>query len=205
MSAKPGVLIAFEGLDGCGKSTQITRLADRLGHDRDVLVLREPGSTPLGEQVRGLLLDGDAIGARSEMLLYMAARAELYERTILPALEAGQTVLLDRSHYSTAAYQGYGLGLDVDGILRIADEVICGRAPDRVVLVAVAVATSAERLAHGGAPDRIERRGTAYFERVAAGFAALAEREPERFVTVDGTPPPDDVEQSIREALDGVV
>lgn len=205
---RPGALVAFEGLDGCGKSTQITRLAARLRRDdpgREVLVLREPGSTPLGESVRGLLLDGDAIGARAEMLLYMAARAELYERTVLPALDRGATVLLDRSHYSTLAYQGHGLGLDVDVILATARFAIGGRDPDRVVLVEVDVDTAAARLAGGAAPDRIERRGREYFERVAAGFGELARRDPGRFVVVDGTAPADDVTRAVDEALADVV
>lgn len=207
MTADGGLLIAFEGLDGCGKSTQIRRLAERLASDssREVLVLREPGSTPLGEQVRGILLDGDAIGSRSEMLLYMAARAELYERTVLPALARGATVLLDRSHYSTAAYQGHGLGLDVDAILSIARLAIGGRDPDRVVLVDVPVTVAEQRLAGGAAPDRIERRGRAYFERVASGFADLARREPERFAVVDGTLAEDDVARAVDEALADVV
>ena len=178
------LLIAFEGLDGCGKGTQLDRLEARLrARGARVRRLREPGGTPLGESVRELLLHGGAMGALPEALLYMAARAELYERVVLPALAAGEAVLLDRSQYSTAAYQGAGLGLPLDDILALADKAVRGRWPDRVVLLDLDPAAAAARLSAG--KDRIESRDAAYFARVAQGFRALAAREPRRFRVVD--------------------
>ena len=199
-----GLLLAFEGLDGCGKSTQIARLEQRLrGAGVRVRALREPGGTELGEAVRDLLLRGGHITPQAEMLLYMAARAELYERVVLPALAAGETVLLDRSQYSTAAYQGAGLGLPVDGILALAERAVGGRWPERVVLLDLDPAVARARLPEH--KDRIESRDAAYFQRVAQGFRALAAREPARFRVVDARGTPDEVAARVAAALADVL
>lgn len=199
-----GLLLAFEGLDGCGKSTQLARLERRLAAaGRRVRALREPGGTGLGEAVRGVLLRDGAMGARAEMLLYMAARAELYERVVLPALAAGETVLLDRSQYSTAAYQGAGLGLPVEEILALSDQVVRGRWPDRVLVLELEPAAALARLPAGR--DRIERRDEAYFARVAGGFRALAAREPERLRLVDARGTPEEVAARVAAALADVL
>lgn len=201
---KPGLLVAFEGLDGTGKTTQLARLEARLrARHAPVLPLREPGTTRLGEAVRGLLLQGGDISPVAETLLYMAARAELYERIVLPALSAGQIVLLDRSQYSTAAYQGAGLQLPMDDILQLADKVVRGRWPDRVLLFRMDPATARARLPDG--KDRIESRDPAYFERVARGFEHLARREPQRFRDVDAQGTPEEVEGRVRAALADVL
>ncbi|MGQ0552078.1 MAG: dTMP kinase [Planctomycetota bacterium] len=208
-SSRSGLLIAFEGLDGCGKSTQLERcarwLAGRLA--TPPLRVREPGGTPLGEAVRALLLAEGAITPQAEMLLYMACRAELYERVVLPALARGETVLLDRSHYSTAAYQGAGLGLDLPGILELARLATGGRPPDRVLLFELPAAAAAGRLAGRAEPrrDRIEARDAEYFERVAAGYRALARAEPERFVVLDAQRSPEAIEEAVRKALADVL
>ena len=199
-----GLLLAFEGLDGCGKSTQIERLHQRLqAAGVRVRALREPGGTELGEAVRDLLLHGGARTPQAEMLLYMAARAELYERVVLPALAAGETVLLDRSQYSTAAYQGAGLGLPVDGILSLAEHAVGGRWPERVVLLDLDPAAARARLPES--KDRIESRDAAYFLRVAQGFRALAAREPARFRVVDARGNPDEVAARVAAALADVL
>ena len=208
-STGAGLLVAFEGLDGCGKGTQIERCAEWLrarAPARTVRVLRERGGTELGERVRELLLHGGPISPRAEMLLYMAARAELYAREVLPALERGEAVLLDRSHYSTAAYQGHGLGLSVEGILDLARAATRDRAPNRVVLLDLEPAQAAARLAAraGAGPDRIERRDPDYFRRVAEGFRDLARREPARFRVVPAVGSPDEVAARVKEALDDV-
>ena len=201
---KAGLLLAFEGLDGCGKSTQVARLQQRLAAaGARVRTLREPGGTELGEAVRDLLLRGGAITPQAEMLLYMAARAELYERVVLPALAAGETVLLDRSQYSTAAYQGAGLGLPVDGILALAERAVGGRWPERVVLLELDPQAARARLPAG--KDRIERREPAYFARVAQGFRELAAREPARFRVVDARGTPDEVAARVGAALADVL
>jgi dTMP kinase len=202
-----GLSLALEGIDGCGKSTQSTRLIAWLrGRDpaREVTLVREPGATILGERVRELLLQGDEIGPLSEMLLYMASRAELYERVVAPAVESGGIVLLDRSYFSTAAYQGAGLGLDLPRILDLSDWVTGGLAPDRVVLLRLDPEQAAARLA-GGDDDRIESRDGAYFARVAAGYDALVAAEPGRFLVVDATQDEDAVFAAITEGLGDLV
>jgi dTMP kinase len=209
-----GRLLAFEGIDGCGKTTQARLMQDWLAEQQpecNTQLLREPGGTPVGEAVRELLLSGGAIGARTEMLLYMAARAELYERVVLPALAAGDTVLVDRSLYSTAAYQGDGLGLDEADILVVGRQATAGRLPDRVVLLDIDPEVAEARLGArdpedgGGDADRIEARGQAYFGRVAGAYRRLAAEDPGRFVVVNADGLPDDVASAVREALSDVL
>lgn len=205
MVAGPGLLLAFEGVDGCGKSTQIGRMVKWLvaaRPERPVTALREPGGTPLGEAVRALLLDGGEITARTETLLYMSARAELYERHVLPALARDEVVLLDRSHYSTAAYQGAGLGVDIERILDLAGWLNEGREPDRVIVLELPESVA---MARRGPADRIEQRDLAYFARVAEAFRSLATRWPERFVMIDASGSEDTVAARVLEALIDVV
>lgn len=215
MVSRQGLLLAFEGLDGSGKSTQVQLCADWLAQrpareraSSRPLVLREPGATPLGESIRALLLGERAMGALSETLLYQVARAELYEHVVLPALERGETVLLDRSHYSTWAYQGAGLGVDQAMIEQVTRIVTRGRLPDRVVLLELPPELAVARLARRteGAPgDRIEQRDTAFFARVAAGYRQLAQAEPQRFTVVDGSGTAATVARAVQEALADVV
>ena len=184
-----GRSLALEGIDGCGKSTQLVRLLDWLAREHpalEVLAVREPGATALGERVRELLLRGADMGPMAEMLLYMACRAELYETVVEPALRRGAFVLLDRSYYSTVAYQGAGLGLDQDRILELAGWVTRDRAPDRVVVLRLTPQEAQARRAHQvDAADRIEARDPHYFERVVAAYDALALHEPARFRVLD--------------------
>ncbi len=197
------MLIALEGIDGCGKTTQARRLRDWIAAtdpDRAVHLFREPGDTALGEAVRSILLDGGPWSPQAEMLLYMAARAELYARRIRPALASGDVVLVDRSSYSTAAYQGAGLGLDAGAILRLGREATGGAWPDRVLWLKVSIETSLARRA-GRAADRIESRDEAYFRRVSDAYAGFAAAEPERFVVLDGEADPDRVEHEVRAAV----
>lgn len=230
-STRPGLLIAFEGIDGCGKSTQIARCRAWLAEHaaRSVEVLREPGGTDLGEHVREWLLHGENRDPLTEMLLYMASRAELYRARVLPLLDAGAVVLLDRSHYSTAAYQGAGLGLDEARIFDLAAWATGGRRPDRVVWLDLPVAAAEDRRraaarhreagtrAAGGVPsrdphdaapagdDRIERRGRAYFERVVAAYRRYAADDPARWLVLDATASVEDVAARIREDLSDVL
>lgn len=202
-----GVLITFEGGEGCGKSTQIALLARRLeAADLVVRVLREPGATAVGEAVRSILLapEHDEMDPHAELLLYEAARAQLVAEVIEPALEAGEIVLLDRFYDSTTAYQGYGRGLPLDEVARLNAFATAGLVPDRTVVLDVDVATGLARAATTGAPDRLEREAVAFHERVRAGFLAIAAAERERVVVVDATAPVGEVAERVSAALRGV-
>jgi len=186
------VFITFEGIEGCGKSTQLARLAEALrSHGRRVTVTREPGGTRVGERIRGLLVDAATpeLAPVTELLLYLADRAQHVREIIAPALADGQVVLCDRFSDSTIAYQGYGRGGDVAAIRRL-DEMARGECrPNLTFLLDCPVALGLERARRrAGAiarQDPLEREPEAFHERVQAGFTALAHAEPQRFVIVD--------------------
>ncbi len=185
-SGLEGVFITFEGLDGCGKSTQMEMLAAAL-RERGyvVLVTREPGGTGLGEAVRDVLLDPryHGMSARSEALLYAAARAHLVEQVIRPALADGQVVLCDRYLDSSLAYQGYGRGLGADDIITLnvwATECLF---PDLTLFLDLDDAVRGTRLA--AVPDRLEAEDEAFHQRVGRGFRELLELHPHRIRRVD--------------------
>ncbi len=200
-SPSRGWLIAFEGVEGAGKSTQVELLRQALekaGHR--VVSTREPGGTPLGEQVRSILLDpASALDARTEALLFAAARAQLVERVIRPALERDEVVLCDRYVDSSLAYQGAARGLGLEPIAAINGFATDGLLPDLVVLLRL---DPAEGLARGrGSRDRIERQDLEFHQRVARGFLDLAAADPERFVVIDAAAPPDRVAAEVRAAV----
>ncbi len=171
-----GRLIVFEGGEGAGKSTQLARLASRLtAAGVRVARFREPGGTPLGDEIRRLLLDpAGQMSPRAEALLFMASRAELVERALRPALESGMCVLLDRFFLSTYAYQMGGRGLP-DADVRAANGVAThGLVPDVTVLLTVAPGDGLQRAAKRGAADRMENSGDEFHARVAASFARFA-------------------------------
>ena len=178
-----GRLIALEGIDGCGKSTQAQMLATRLG----ALLTFEPGATTLGRSLRHLLLDPDLppLTERAEALLMAADRAQHVAEEVGPILETGRWVVTDRFSGSTLAYQGYGRGMDVSELGRLVAWATGGLRPDLTVLIDVPVALAKGRLA-GGRDDRFEALGTPFFERVADGFHRLATGDPETWVVVDG-------------------
>ena len=200
-----GLLISFEGVDGCGKSTQVARLAQRLtaaGHD--VIVVREPGGTTIGERVRALVLDPEAgvVDPAAEALLYAASRAQLVSDVIEPALAAGRVVIVDRYVDSSLAYQGAGRGLGVDAVLEANLLATRGRLPDLTLLLEAPLAIAAERRRVAGEPgDRIELAGNDFFERVHAAYGELAERWPRRIQRIDATPAPDAVASAIALAV----
>jgi len=191
-------LIAFEGGEGSGKSTQAGRLARRLG----AVLTREPGGTPLGERIRAVVLDPSAglVDPRAEALLMAAARAQHVADVIAPALERGETVVTDRYIGSSLAYQGFGHGLDVDELATLSDWATGGRPADLVILLSVPSDVAATRLQRP--IDRMERLGKRFHRRVADGFAALAERDPERWRVVDGVGDIDEVATRVDAAYD---
>ena len=170
------VLIVFEGPEGAGKSTQLRLFAEWLtAHGGDVLALREPGGTVLGDEIRRILLDPESdITAHAEALLFMASRAELVERVLRPALSRGAIVLLDRFFLSTYAYQGAGRGLADDEIVAANRLATGGLTPDLTVLLALPAQEGLARVARRGAHDRIERMREGFHERVTAAFEQFA-------------------------------
>jgi dTMP kinase len=194
------MFVSFEGLDGSGKSTQVERLREALAASgREVVALREPGGTALGEQLRELVLHGDEMTPWAEALLYAAARAELVAEVIRPALERGADVLVDRYLDSSVAYQGVGRGLGLDEVLELNLLAVGGLLPDRTFVLAVDPARSLARV--GARPDRIERADVVFHERVSVGYEELAARFPERIVVLDGSLGPGELAERIQGEL----
>ena len=190
MSGRRGRLIAFEGGEASGKSTQARLLADRRG----AVLTREPGATELGRRIRALVLDPGAggLGARAEALLLAADRAQHVHEVVGPALAEGRDVVTDRFSGSTLAYQGYGRGLDLADLAWLSTWSCEGLEPDLVVLLDVP-AHLADARQQGRQLDRLEATGDSFHERVRAGYLALAAADPARWVVVDGTAPEDEV------------
>ena len=184
-------LIVLDGIDGCGKSTQIERLAVRLRErGQQPLRLREPGGTILGEQVRALLLDKATVACpTAELFGYLTARAQLCHSVIAPALAEKRVVLLDRFWYATMAFQVYGLGLDPLGVRAAIDLAVGGVKADVAVWLRLDPTESVRRRAAARGEDRIEARGLAYQQRVHAGYAAMAAAG--ELVIVDAARTPD--------------
>jgi len=200
-----GRLIALEGIDGCGKSTQTRMLVERLGVDSDLAPVAtfEPGATPLGASLRGLLLgrDGAPVAPRAEALLMAGDRAQHVADVIAPALQAGQWVVTDRYCASTLAYQGYGRGLDLMELEEIVGWATGGLRPDLTVLFNLPVAVAAARRQADG-EDRMEAEGLAFQQRVADGFLALAARGPDPWLVVDATDPVERVAALVWDAVE---
>jgi len=204
-----GKFITFEGGEGCGKSTQVQRLKAALEQKGvQVLLTREPGGTRLAELIRSLLKDEaeDPPCDRAELLLFLAARAQLVKNVIRPALAAGTWVVSDRFSDSTLAYQGYGRGLPLD-VIRAANDFACeGLKPDRTILLDVDPVTSRARMRGREAStntkaDRIERAGDDFHARLRKGFLELAAAEPSRIVTIDASGTEDDVWERVWKSL----
>jgi dTMP kinase len=193
------MFVTFEGVDGSGKSTQAALLTEHLASlGREVVATREPGGTPLGESIRGLLLDGADPAPWSEAALFAAARAELAERVIRPALAAGAAVVCDRFLDSSLAYQGVARGLGIDRVLEL-NVAISDLTPDRTFVLEVDPETAAARA--GSSPDRIEREDGAFRAAVAEGYRQLADRFPDRIVVLDGSLAAAELAARVREVL----
>jgi len=211
MANMSGLFITFEGPEAGGKSTQASKLVQRLRADGyEVLTTREPGGTPTGEAIRGILQHdtaGESPCAESETLLFEASRAQLVRNVIRPALQRGAIVVCDRFADSTTAYQGYGRGFDIDQVLSINDFALGGTDPDITILIDIDVKEGFKRLERrnaetGAAHDRMERESLDFHERVHAGYHELAKRFPGRFAIVDGRADEESVHRAVWQTIE---
>jgi len=193
--------ITFEGVDGAGKSTHLAWFADALkqrGHD--VVVTREPGGTPLGEQLREILLN-QPMNIGTEALLMFAARLEHIEQVIKPALSADKWVISDRFSDASFAYQGGGRGLDWDKLSQLEQWVHPDLQPDRTLFFDVPVEVARQRLANNISLDRFEQEQADFFERVRAGYHKRVRQNPQRYIVIDAAQPMDAVKQKLEEIV----
>ncbi|MGO8678559.1 MAG: dTMP kinase [Limisphaerales bacterium] len=206
-----GSLITFEGTEGSGKSTQLSLLEKRLlGQGWSVRAVREPGGTPIGEEIRHTLKHSaanEAMTAEAELLLMNASRAQLVREVIRPALAKGQMVLCDRFYDSTTAYQGYGRGLDLKVIDRVIEFAVGETRPDLTLLLLVPPDVSAARLLARQSTmpfvrDRLEEADASFFERVARGYRVMAAAEPRRVKLIDAAGRPEEVQEAVWRAVE---
>jgi dTMP kinase len=201
-----GRFIVVEGIDGSGKSTVASRIADELTRrGRNVVRTREPGGTPLSEKIRALLLDAknSEMVPFTELFLYMASRAQLVDELIRPSLREGIDVVCDRYYYSTAAYQGAAGRVGIPVVLAVAEKIAKFEKPDLVAILDVDPAVAQKR--DGIRNDRVESKGLAYQKRVRAGFLKLAKRDRRRIRVVDASRPADKVFDDVWKAVDRVL
>ncbi len=202
---KKNYFITFEGAEGSGKSTQIKAAAKFLkSKGYDVVLLREPGGTKVSEAIREILLnkDNSAMCPQTELLLYLAARAQIINEKILPALKKGKIVICDRYEDSTLAYQGYGRGFSIDSILKVSKDLVRGSVvPNLTFLLDIDPAKGMKR---GGRHDRMERQSLAFHRKVRNGFLKLAAKNKKRFTVIDSSKPIDDVTQKVTGKLKNV-
>jgi len=194
------MFVTFEGVDGSGKSTQARLLAERLrSENREVVLTREPGGTEAGERIRELLLHGEGLAPWAEASLFAAARAQLVDEVIRPALARGADVVSDRYLDSSLAYQGIARGLGVERVLELNLLATSGLLPDRTFLLVLPADEAAGR--REGEPDRIESEGTAFAEEVDRAYREIALVFSKRIVLVDGRANPEDIAEIVRGQL----
>ena len=200
-----GLFITFEGTDGAGKTTQIERLtADLRQAGYDVCLTREPGGTPISEQIRDMLLNPDhsEMAATTELLLYAASRAQHVSEVIKPALEAGKVVISSRFADATVVYQGYGRGLDLERISRLNRIATDGVTPDVTFVLDLPVEIGLQRVQNSrGGLDRLEREKIEFHRRLREGYQTIARQEPQRLKIIDAQVSPEQVYTQIQEAI----
>ena len=194
------MFFSFDGIDGVGKTTQINLFCDwlkQLGHE--VVTCRDPGSTPLGESIRDILLKSESmpIHRRSEMLLYMAARAQLIEEIIVPAQARGKTVVCDRFLLANIVYQGYAGGIDIDSIRQVGEVATCNIQPKLTFLLDMSVEDAIGRM--NRTLDRMESQGTDFMRRVRRGFLTEAENRPDTIAVIDAARDVETIQSEIRQ------
>jgi dTMP kinase len=197
------LFVTFEGPEGSGKTTQMPLLEEYLkGRGYSVLCAREPGGTPIGEQIRAIILSRDnrSMGDEAEVLLFSAARAQIVAQVIRPALASGAIVLCDRYADSTLAYQGYGLGLDLDALRTITHFATGGLVPDLTFYIDVPVELGLARRRRGEM-NRLDEKEVAYHARVREGYLKMARAEPRRWIVVDGSQSPGHVQRELRAGM----
>jgi len=198
------VFITFEGSEGCGKSSQVARLSDFLHQQGyDILTTREPGGTPISEQIRVIIsnLKNTEMQQRTEILLFQASRAQLVEQVIRPHLAKGGVVLSDRYADSTLAYQGFGYERDLTPLRALIQFATGGLKPDLTLLLDVDVEVGLKRRAHGGEWNRLDALQLEFYQRVRQGYFQLVEEEPERWIVIDAMQPFEQVQQAIRQVV----
>ncbi|WP_169735992.1 dTMP kinase [Intrasporangium chromatireducens] len=202
-STAPGWFICFEGGDGAGKTTQVRLLTEALERrGLQVLVTREPGGTPLGAQIRNLVLHGDHVAPRAEALLFAADKAHHVAELIRPALDEGRVVITDRYTDSSIAYQGAGRDLGADEIRRLQQWAVGGLFPDLTIILDVTPEVGRAR--RGDVHDRLESEADDFHAAVRQGFLDLAARDPERYLVVDAGLPPEQIAARVLGRLDAL-
>jgi dTMP kinase len=198
------MFITLEGTEGCGKTTQVAPLAEVLRRQGwDVLTTREPGGTPIGEQIRAVLhsLENTEMHARTEILLFQAARAQHVEQLVRPHLARRGVVICDRYADSTLAYQGYGREQPLEPLRALVDYATGGLKPDLTLLLDLDVEAGLRRRAKGGEWNRLDALEVAFYQHVRQGYYELVQAEPERWVVIDASQSPAQVQQAMREAV----
>ena len=208
-----GLFITFEGGDGCGKSTQLMLTEEWIkDQGRNVVMLREPGGTKAGDMIRSILLSDDTgdLDPMTELLLFSAARRELFATVIAPALEEGKVILCDRFYDSTLAYQGYGRGMDLSFIETVTKTVCDATIPNRTILLDLPVEEGLKRAEARLSEDnsgegRFEKETLDFHHRVREGFLAIAKQEPERVKTIGASGTVEEVFAQIKNAIKGIL
>ena len=199
-----GKFITIEGTEGVGKTTNIEFIQTWLNQQKvDFVTTREPGGTPLAEQIRELLLTprDEKVCNSAELLLMFAGRAQHLDQVIVPAIQSGRCVVCDRFTDATYAYQGFGRGMDSALISHLERLVQADLRPDLTLILDIPVEIGLQRASQRSAPDRFEREQTEFFERVRQGYLSIAANEPERCVVIDASQPLEDVQRDITTAL----